>query len=1122
MGLHLWYGASTAKTTEQLYDRIIRAASERPDRRFVFLVPEQASLSVQEELVRRHPRHGLMNVDVLTFNRLGYRVFQETGETGKTVLDDTGKLMILRLVLTRMENELGYLKRNVRKAGFLDELKSVISELAEYNVKPETLSAQAEKMGEHPLLQAKLRDVAKIYGAFMEVLHRDYEMAEERMTRLAACFPKWDAARDTVFVLDGFTGLTPPQYEVLEAMLAACPEVYVSVTVGSGEDIEKNKAPEDLFHMGAVLAAAAKERAIRHSLSISERTVTDAEERAPEIGYIEKHLFRPGRAGYAAPAENVRIVTAKDPAEEVRLLTAEILKRIREGCRWRELAVICEDPDTYREEMEACFDDAGIPYFFDAKKTTDCDPLLLLVLSLLSLSEQDLAFDDAFSYAKNPLIAGNLADLPAVCELENYCLALSIRGRSMYGRPFEAVYKGFREDRLPAVNETREKVFGPVLGLLEKLRTEGTVREKTGALREFLSEIGSEAGMKALSAALSPEDGVTRQEYEKVWELLSGFLDEAERILGDRTLTSEEFGDVFRAGIGRLAVGIAPPAKDRLTVGDVTRTRLSGIRHLLIVGANEGVLPSDGAASGLLSDLDREVLEQYDLELAPTGARRSFFTQFYLYLLLTKPSESLYVSFSEASPDGKAMLPGIVVTGLRALFPEHIEEKSEKVLTTPREGLLSMADYLRTLREGEDAGPDIEDRARALYDWYEREPWGRAAVENVRNGFEFAYREEALSPENAGALFQETLSGSVTRLEQFAGCAFAHFLNYGLGLKEREEYRLEATDFGTLFHVSIDCFFRKLKENGETWQDVDLKRRTELVKEAVAEVTESYGNAILKDSARNERVISRILRITDRTLWALKEQWDAGTFTETETEVPFDGKNGPEALRLDLGDGLVLSLRGQIDRLDYVPAEDRVYVRVIDYKSGNNRLDLTKIYYGLQLQLLLYLEAASGILARRSPGREIVPAGVYYYHIEDPMIETEEQDPEEQILKELRLKGFTNEEPDALQRTDTFTAGDSLVVNGLRRTRNGLGKSAGLMKGETLKKLGGFTLDRAGELAKDLIRGRITVDPYEYGKQTACTFCPYKGVCGFDLSIDGYKRRKLIKKSIADLTGEEA
>ena len=1148
MALQVICGSAVSGKTEQMYQWMIDMAQKDPQGHFCLIVPEQASLAAQEALVWLHPDHALTNIDILTFNRLSYHVFQDLHEDERSILSETGKLMLLRLAAEQQMEKLPSLRRNLRREGFLNELKSVVSELAEYNVLPEALEVQAEGLAEYPLLQAKLRDISTLYSAFMELLHRDHEMAEERMKRLAACLPKWEPLGETVFVLDGFTGFTPLQYEVLRVMLSGAKDVCLLADIGQGRTLETEKDEDDLFYMGAHMARELRALAIGAGIpetltyvnephavgeaSPGKESRTDGEASpettpladtafSPEIRCIEAGLFAYPKRRFQEETERVRIVRAKNPSEEVRIVLSEILKGIREGLRYRDMAIVTGTPAQYREELEEQLTDAGVPFFLDERKDMKINPLVLLAKSLLSAAEADFSYDWVFDIVKNPILTAYFGErIPAaeerIAETENYVRAMGIRGRNLWQQEWIRCYHGFPEVRLGFVNEMRAEIAAALTEVTEVLRGEYSVAEKCAALRAFFEKTGAEAFMQqeADRFKAAHQAGAAR-EYGGSMEAVEGLLSQAEQILSALTLPADQFRDVLSSGLSDLRLRMVPPTQDRLVIGDVRRSRLSGIRRLFILGANDGRLPETEGAGGLLSDFDREILKEHRLVLSPTAREESFFSRYYLYLLLTQPKESLFMTYAASDTDGRALLPAAVVRELRDLFPrvpiEDAAENSLYTVSTKDQGLRTLAVLLRNAEdrflENDQEAPDRT--AAALFHWF-RETGSADALDQILDGLFVRYREEQLSDETAARMFRETVNSSVSRLESYAECAYAHFLKYGLTLREKEEHEISAMDIGSLLHAGLDRFFRKLKADGLDWRALTEAERSELAAESVEEAAEEEAKGLLKDTARSRYLKDRLLRVTERTLQVLTEQWKAGGFTETLTEQPFHLTVDPA----------LLDIRGSIDRLDTYREDGKTYARVIDYKSGSRQLDYTRVYYGLQLQLLIYMEAARMYLSERD-GTEAVPAGVYYYHIDDPLVPYQPgADTNELIRKELTLKGPTNGAENVLRHTAEDPAALNNVVGGLSVKKDGqLKKTANVLSDREFDELGRFVKNKALALSRDMTEGKIPVRPYRLEKETGCTYCPYSGVCGFDDRIEGFERARLKKRTLPDLTG---
>ena len=373
----------------------------------------------------------------------------------------------------------------------------------------------------------------------------------------------------------------------------------------------------------------------------------------------------------------------------------------------------------------------------------------------------------------------------------------------------------------------------------------------------------------------------------------------------------------------------------------------------------------------------------------------------------------------------------------------------------------------------------------------------------------FVYEKQGISHAVANALYGEILSGSVTRLEQYAACAYGHFLKYGLELLERKRYELASSDIGTLFHESIDLCFRQAKEKQYDWHTMTDETRDALVEECVAAVAESYGNTILGSSARNRYLAQRVGQITKRTIWALQQQIKKGDFVPAGFEISFSAADNLSAMKIALSEKEALHLRGRIDRMDVCEDGGRVYVKIIDYKSGSTSFDLLALYYGLQLQLVVYMDAVSEMAQNHYPGKEIVPAGILYYNIADPLAEKKgDPDPDQidaEILKKLRMNGLVNSELEAVRHLDRTIEKESDVIPVVLKNGEVQAGRSSVANRERFARLSQFVHRKLKEAGREILDGEIGVEPYKNGQRTACDYCPYHAVCGFDRKTSGYE-----------------
>lgn len=1146
-------GAGSGKT-RYLYDYVIRKSMEHPEQLWLVVAPEQFTMQTQKEIIRLHPRHGIMNIDILSFKRLAYRVFEDLGIRLPVALDDMGKSMVLRKVAGMKKAKLGLYKGHLEQAGFISQLKSQISELYQYGITPDMLE-DVMRQNREPLLGQKLADLQLIYRSFGEYIKEHYVTAEEILDILCKELPKWERLKDSVVLLDGFTGFTPVQYRLVELFMIHARDVMCSVTVDPRANPYRESGIQHLFYMSKHTVCRLEQMAKRHKTVKKPDVVCDSRpgwrfKESPELDFLEQNLYRYELNQWEKAPERLQVYKGRQPSEEAAYVCSQIQKMIREeGLRYRDGAVITGDLSVYGRELAHAFDQAGIPYFLDDKKSILENPLVELIRAALE-AVKDMSYESVFRYLKTGLVYDRGAQAPGshreptletsgFCgsrdqvermtdRLENYVRALGIRGWKAWDCTWERQCRGSEKLNLKELNQFRQWALEPLKTLRAAFKAEeATVASVTLALRMFLEGLSLREKLEDYKEYFlcrkEPGDENLAREYGQVYDRVMELFQRLEGLLGTEKADRKNYARILDAGFEEIKVGAIPATIDQVMIGDITRSRLEAVKVLFFVGVNEGVVPQRKSRASLLTDRDRAVFKSMNLELAPTAKEDGCIQKFYLYLMMSKPSLRLVLTYAGMTSDGKSQRPGSLLGEVRKLFPalEILDEtKVEWPVRTLRDAVELLVEELRRIREGsENRGGHIsetslsEQKFLELYRYFlSHEIYEETARKLVCGAF-YSYEERGIGRAAARALYGQNLQGSVTRLEQFASCAYAHFLKYGLELLERQEYELEAVDMGNLFHQSIDRCFAVMKEEGRDWRELTEEGRKELVKACVAQVTESYGNTIMGSSARNSYLAGRVERITDRTIWALAEQVKKGDFVPAEFEVSFSALDNLKAMRIRLSEDEELWLKGRIDRLDLCQDEEHVYVKIIDYKSGTTAFDLAALYYGLQLQLVVYMDAAMEMQEKKHPQKEVAPAGIFYYHIMDPVVDGQEgitpEDVEKQILKQLRMNGLVNSELDIINHLDREIEKESDVIpvamkdGYVQESRSSVASSR---RFDALRKFVNRKLQKAGQ---EILKGSSGLKPYKQGTRTACDYCPYHAVCGFDAKTAGYGYRKL-------------
>ena len=1125
MSLRFCFGPSGSGKSHRIYEEIMQRAAEEPGRNFLIIVPDQFTMQTQKDLVMRSDRDGILNIDVLSFGRLSHRILEEVGTKEMPVLDDTGKSLVLQKVAADLKEQLPAMGSLLHKQGYIHEVKSAISEFMQYGISTQDMDKLITSAQKRGALAMKLKDLKTLYRGFQDYIRDHFITTEETLDVLRRSLSKSKILKGSVVVFDGFTGFTPIQNRLIQELMRVCAETIVTVTIGVGEDPYKMDGEQKLFHLSkktvADLEKLAAEAEVERGEDLFVKGGPNRFAKAPALHYLEQNLFRYQYEPYAGEQQEIHMFEALSPREEVHQTALYIRHLIREqGMTYRDIAVVIGDLEGYASYVETEFGQLEIPCFLDRTRGIVLNPMIEYIKSALQLYIKDFSYDTVFHFLRS-----GMADISReeIDELENYVIRTGARGYRTYSRLFTR-----RTEELQGNAEGSEQAEEKTMERLNRIRQQfmdaveilhmGS-QEKAGDyvshLYDFLEQNQVQQKLLNYQQQFEKEGDLSRaREYAQIYRLVMDLLDQVYELLGEEEISRQEFADILEAGFGEITVGTIPQNVDRIVVGDMERTRLKQVKVLFFLGVNDGSIPKNASKGGIISDMDREFLIESGTEMAPSPRQQMYIQRLYLYLNMTKPSEQLYLSYAKVNSEGKGIRPSYLIDTVRKLFPamsvEYPQNRSRlEQIEGRQEGARYLAEELREYVEGTLPEEERQD-FYLMYRAYEADAAGRDLL--TRAAFR-RYRESGLSRIVARALYGQQLENSVSRLETYAACACRHFLQYGLSLQEREEFGFEASDMGTVYHAVLENFAGKLAESNLTWWDFTEDFAAKAVKESVEAYAATYGETVLYSSARNEYAITRMSRILTRTVLTLQKHLKQGSFQPDDYELSFRFAEDLDSIHVDLSEDEKMHLQGRIDRIDVSEDAEHVYVKVIDYKSGNRKFDLAALYYGLQLQLVVYMNAAMEMESRKHPDKEIVPAALLYYHIDDPTIETPveltDEQINEQILAKLRMNGVVNSDPGVVERLDRYMQDKSVVIPVEKKKDGSFSARSSVLSREEMQLISSYVDAKIRSIGREILDGKIVANPYEKGNEEACTYCAYKKVCGFDGSIPGYEKRQL-------------
>lgn len=1123
MALSIVLGSSGSGKSTYVYDKIIEESMADRNKNFLVIVPEQYTMSTQRLLVEKHPNGCIMNIDVLSFNRLAYRIFEELGVQVLDILDDVGKSLVLRKLVDDKLDELVALKKNITRISYIAQVKSLISEMTQYNITPDVLREMIafEPMSES--FRRKASDLLVMYEAFLDFTNGKYITTEAILNELNSVLADSKVVAGSTVVLDGFTGFTPIQYELVGNMLSLCDEVFVTVTGDVNESYTAQKTEDELFAMSAEFIGALRRVASYAKVEVNEPILISGENgrlsQNEVLSHLEKNLFRNTYKKYnnQNAKDFIKLSTFKNARAELEYVAIEISKLIRTGeYKYSDFAVVCPNLEQYRYHVDDAFGKYDIPRFVDAKTEILFHPFVEAISGLFEIFDTGFSKDAVFRFLRT-----GFTDLEneEIDYLENYVISTGIRGKKKYFHPFAIRSNTYsKPEDLLRVNELRQKFIEPFIEFDKAVTKDSTVSQIAVALYKFIISFNCEEKIAARGSFHEENKNLVRaKEYEQIYKAIMDLLDKMVAILGDEPMDLEEFSDVLEAGLASTTLGLIPPANDSVIIGDMERTRIDGIKVLFCLGASDDSIPKKIENGGILSQIEREqLLEKF--EMAPSDRQRAFRQRFYLYMMLTKPELRLEICAPRVDGAGKACNVSYLYELLKEMFSIEITHYESFDIESQLLSKNSAKKLLVSLLQKSAAGgiEVLNEEEKSAFT--ELLAWSKEnediSFDTIMEAVFYSHKSEQVSKEimlavNEAFNMDETVSGSVSKFEEYADCAYKFFLRYILKLSEKEEAKLSALDIGNFNHEALEKYGKLLLDDNKKWADTTEEERSIYIDAAIAKTYESMQKVYTLEDPTQNYIVETLKETLRFTVEIITEQVKRGNF---EPEL-FEAKVACDILDEDTEE-LVAKLNGKVDRVDITASDDKA-VRIIDYKSSAHAIDYDECYYGLSMQLPIYMGIVLDTLGKKYPNSGLHPSAMLYYKTDKPFVnaKSSEKSLKEALLEASKMDGLVCDDRDNIEDNDkTIYTGDekksSIIPVTLKKDDTPDARSHCISQ-QGMDVLIEYSKLKASRIAKSILEGQFECSPAVLGKGKRCAFCSYNSVCHFDENVEGFKVNEL-------------
>ena len=1095
MGLRLIYGKAGTGKSSFIYDEIKNKINKK--NKIYIITPEQFSFTAEKKLMDSIGTGAVINAEVLTFNRMAYRVIKEVGGINKTDLSKCGKAMLIYDILTKNKKKLKYLGKSDEN---IDMIGTQITEFKKHGISIEDLENTKNK-SENKYLKCKMEDMLLVYNEFQKNIIDKFIDETDRLTILSEKLEETNEFMDSLIYIDEFVGFTKQEYEIIRKLLKQAKMISVTVCT---DELEITKSQDtDIFYSNKQTARKILDIAENEEIKIEKNIKIENKMnrfKSPELKHIEENLYNIPPEKYDKEIKNLKLFLANNQYSEIEHIATEITKLVRnEGYRYKDISIITKNLDTYSNLCKAIFHAYDIPVFIDEKKDLNNNILIQYILSILEIYAKNWSSEAVFNYIKTGLIDIEEDD---TYNLENYCMKWGINHSKWYLTKWNYIDDSNEaEENTKRMNELKNIIVAPLLELKNEIEEAKTVKTITKCLYSFLikNEIDKKLEKK-INKLANDNMAEVAAEYETSWKVLISILDEIVLVFGDNKISFDQYKQILKIGFKNSGLGKIPASQDQVVIGDVDRSKSHKVKAIFIIGLNDGIFPSVNKNEGFFNDNDREYFKEQGIELAKGTLENLYEENFNIYKAFTTAEEKLFLSYSSSDIDGKSLRSSILINKIKKIFPylkqeSDIIEKNFEILNEN----ISFDALLNKLRDFKD-GIEIEDEWFFLYNYFSNSDLWKEKLENALNGIYFTNNpEKNIDSKVIDKLYGNVLKSSVSRLEQYRACPFSYYLKYGLKIKETQKLQVNAVDTGTFMHDVIDEFFIRINENNLNIKKIEKDEIDNILDDIINEKLNLSKNYIFSSTPKYKVLAQRLKRVVKKSMEYIIDSLKYSDFEVLGNEIEFKEGKKYEPIEIDLDNGKKVKITGKIDRIDIAKLNGENYIRIIDYKSSVKNIDLNEVYEGLQIQLLTYLDATC-------QKENFKPAGVLYFNLIDPVIKASKnmstEEIENEIRKKFKMQGLILADVDVVRSMDKeLDLGQSNRIPAYIDKEGNLSKSrSNAVNKSHFTYLQKYMNKIIKQISEEILSGNIELKPYYNlkNKKTPCEYCEYKAVCNFN------------------------
>ncbi|MFR7544610.1 MAG: helicase-exonuclease AddAB subunit AddB [Clostridia bacterium] len=1100
MSLKLIYGKSGSGKSEYCFKEIAKDINKE---KIYLIVPNQMALMAEKKLMEITNNVSLINTEVITFNRMAFRVRNEIGGAKKTNLSKSGKAMLLYDILCKQKDSLNFLGKSSEN---VDIIGNSITEFKKHRIDINKLREECNNT-QDMYLKLKLNDMITMYKEFESSIQNRFLDENDVLDILNNQIVESNQFKDAIIYIDEFVGFTTQEYQIIAKLLQIAKQV--NITICTDNLMQNEELDKDIFYAskntGIKLINIAKEYGIEIEEDVKLKNLYRFKNE--ELKHLEENFYKIPYKKYEEEPKNIKMFLANNQYSEIEHIATQIVKLVRnEEYRYKDISVITKNLSIYSSLIKVIFSNYNIPVFIDEKRELSENIIVKFLISVLEICNKNWSYESVFNYLKTGFV--NI-EREEIFKLENYCIRWGIKGNKWYKEDWNYVGKDeYTKEEVDRLNELRRMIVKPIRNLQEKAKKDNTFFNLTKILYEFLQEMKLEETIKLKINKLEEKGFIElANEYETSFKVLIELFDEIVLVFGEEKTNFDKYISTLKIGLKNTGLGKIPATQDEVIVGDVSRSRSHKVKAVFIIGINDGEFPSVYKDEGFFNDKDREYLKEQGFELANGSLENLYEENFNIYKAFTVAEEKLFLSYASSDNEGRTLRPSILITKMKKIY-SNLQETSdiisqEKEIITKNNTFDNLIEKLNDYQEGK----DVEDIWFDVLNYYENDALWKSRLLKSLDGITYTNIPEQIKPEFVKKLYGETLHTTISRLERYRSCPFSFYLEYGLKLKEKKSLKLDPIDTGSFMHEVIDTFFENVANKKISIQEIENADIEKIVKQIVEEKLNLTSNYIFKSIPKFIILTNRLCRLVTLSIIYIVQGLKNTDFEVVGNEIEF--KNGKEYRPIEIvtKDGKKVEITGKIDRIDLAKDETGKYIRIIDYKSSAKDINLNEVLAGLQLQLITYLDAVC-------QDKDLIPAGILYFGLVEPKIDKgkrtkdiTEEEIEQKLREHFRMNGLVLAEMNIINMMDNkLKDGEKSDVIPVKIKKDGtMDKTSKVVSRKEFEILQKYVKNTLAQISKEILDGNIDIKPY-YNvktKRKPCEYCKYNSICNFKKGFYG-------------------